>query len=100
MQDVQRPVGRSPIHHDVLDAWVILAEDALDRFLQKAGRIVRRRDDTDQRQIHDLNCSASDRDLSRLARTPPFRSQLNVYAKGVRKRMLKCPYERWGELKG
>src|SRR5579864_7374128 len=55
-QDVERTVGRATVHHDVFDVRIILAENALDRFLQEGSHVVRRPNDANQRQLHYLNC--------------------------------------------
>src|SRR5579862_385981 len=44
-QDLQRLVRRSAVDDNVLDAWVVLAENTLDRLLDEGTLVHRRRDD-------------------------------------------------------
>ncbi len=51
LKDLQSCVGRAAIHHDVLDARVVLGNHALDGFGQVRRRVIGRSDDAYQGQF-------------------------------------------------
>ena len=49
LQHVERLIGRSPVLHDVFEGWILLADDAIDRPIQKSALLIRGGDNRDRR---------------------------------------------------